>query len=76
LLASCFSVVLDVARYAIEQTRNKLLNNQIKSVQDLMTDLGSTRTEAVLGCKTNDFAENSKGFQLKTIRFSDFFCAL
>jgi len=40
LLASCFSFVLDVARYAIEQTRNKLLNNQIKSVQKLMTDLG------------------------------------
>ena len=32
--------VLCVARYAIEQTKNKLLNNQIKSVQDLMTDLG------------------------------------
>ena len=31
LLASCFSLVLDVAH---------LLNNQIKSVQDLMTDLG------------------------------------
>ncbi|RKV82180.1 MAG: hypothetical protein D8H91_01565 [Alloprevotella sp.] len=40
LLASCFLFVLCVARYAIEQTKNKLLNNQIKSVQDLMTDLG------------------------------------
>ncbi len=40
LLASCFSFVLDVSRYAIEQTRNKLLNHQIKSVQNLMTDFG------------------------------------
>ena len=40
LLASCFSFVLDVARYAFEQTTNHLLNNQIKSVQNLMTDLG------------------------------------
>ena len=39
-LVSCFLFVLCVARYAIEQTKNKLLNNQIKSVQDLMTDLG------------------------------------
>ena len=40
LLASCFSLVLDVARYAIEQKKNKLLNNQIKDVQDLKTDWG------------------------------------
>ena len=40
LLAFCFLFVLDVARYAIEQTENKLLNNQIKSVQDLMTASG------------------------------------
>ena len=40
LLASCCSFVLDVARYAFELTTNHLLNNQIKSVQDLMTDLG------------------------------------
>ena len=40
LLASCFSFVLAVARYAFELTKNYLLNNQIKSVQDLMTDLG------------------------------------
>ena len=40
LLASCFSFVLDVARYAFEPTTNHLLNNQIKSVQNLMTDLG------------------------------------
>ena len=39
LLASCFSFVLDVARYAFEQTRNKLLNKPIKYVQDLMPDL-------------------------------------
>ena len=40
LLASCCSFVLAVARYAFELTINHLLNNQIKSVQDLMTDLG------------------------------------
>jgi len=40
LLASCFLFVLDVARYAFELTTNHLLNNQIKTVQDLMTDLG------------------------------------
>ena len=39
LLASCFSFVLDVVRYAFELTVNHLLNNPIKSVQDLMTDL-------------------------------------
>ncbi|EKX91351.1 hypothetical protein HMPREF9999_01098, partial [Alloprevotella sp. oral taxon 473 str. F0040] len=37
LLASCFSFVLDVARYAFKPTTNHLLNHQIKSVQDLMT---------------------------------------
>ena len=40
LLASCFLLVLTVARYAFEQTVNNLLNNLMKSVQDLMTDLG------------------------------------
>ena len=40
LLASCFSFVLDVARYAFELTTNYLLNNQIKYVQDLKTDWG------------------------------------
>ena len=40
LLASCCSFVLDVARYAFELTINHLLNNLMKSVQDLMTDLG------------------------------------
>ncbi len=40
LLASCFSFVLDVAHYAFKQTKNHLLNNQIKSAQDLMTALG------------------------------------
>ena len=39
LLASFFSFVL-AARYAFELTVNNLLNNQIKPVQDLMTDLG------------------------------------
>ena len=32
--------MLAVARYAFELTTNNLLNNQIKSVQELMTDLG------------------------------------
>ena len=40
LLASCFLFVLVVARYAFELTVNHLLNNLMKSVQDLMTDLG------------------------------------
>ena len=40
LLASCFSFVLAVARYAFEPTVNNLLNNLMKSVQNLMTDLG------------------------------------
>ena len=40
LLASCCSFVLNVARYAFELTINHLLNNLMKSVQDLMTDLG------------------------------------
>ena len=40
LLASCFSFVLAVARYAFEPTVNNLLNNLMKSVQDLMTDWG------------------------------------
>ena len=38
LLASCFSFVLAVAHYAFELTANNLLNNLMKSVQDLMTD--------------------------------------
>ena len=42
LLASCFLFVLDVARYAFELTTNYLLNNLMKSVQYLMTDLGLT----------------------------------
>ena len=42
LLASCFSLVLAVARYAFELTANSLLNNPMKSVQDLMTYLGLT----------------------------------
>ena len=40
LSASCCSFVLDVARYAFELTINHLLNNLMKSVQNLMTDLG------------------------------------
>ena len=40
LLASCFSFVLDVAHYAFKLSKNYLLNNQIKSVQDLITDWG------------------------------------
>ena len=40
LLASCFLFVLDVARYAFELTTNHMLNNPMKSVQNLMTDLG------------------------------------
>ena len=40
LLAFCFLFVLDVARYTFELTNNHLLNNLMKSVQALMTDLG------------------------------------
>ena len=39
LLASCFLFVLDVGRYAFELTTNYLLNNLVKSVQYLTTDL-------------------------------------
>ena len=49
LLASCFSFVLAVARYAFKLTKNYLLNNQIKSVQDLMTNLGLFHTSLVGG---------------------------
>ena len=42
LLASCFSFVLAVARYAFELTVNNLLNNLMKSVQNLTTDWGWT----------------------------------
>ena len=42
LLASCFSFLLSVSRYAFELTANHLLNNLMKSVQNLMTDLGSS----------------------------------
>ncbi|RKV77625.1 MAG: hypothetical protein D8H91_10390 [Alloprevotella sp.] len=42
MLAFCFSLVLAVAHYAFELTVNNLLNNLMKSVQDLMTDLGLT----------------------------------
>ena len=41
LLASYFSFVLNLARYAFELTTNHLLNKPMKSVQKLMTDLGS-----------------------------------
>ena len=40
LLAFCFLLVLDVVRYTFELTTNHLLNNQIKTVQNLMSDLG------------------------------------
>ena len=40
LLASCFLFVLDVARYAFELTTNHLLNDPMKTVQNLMTNLG------------------------------------
>ena len=39
--------VFDVARYAFELTTNHLLNNQIKSLQDLMTYLGTKKPLAV-----------------------------
>ena len=49
LLASCLSFVLAVARYAFVLTANNLLNKPIKSVQDLMTDLGLFHTSLVGG---------------------------
>ena len=48
LLASCFSFVLDVARCAFKLTTNHLLNNQIKSIQDPMTDLDLMQTPMLL----------------------------
>ena len=44
LLASCFSFVFAVARYAFKLTTNYLLNHLMKSAQDLMTDLGLRTT--------------------------------
>ena len=44
-VASCFLFVLDVSRYAIEPTKNKLLNNQIKYCQDLIDRLGIISNE-------------------------------
>ena len=41
LLASYFSFVLNLARYAFELTTNHMLNNPMKNVQDIMTYLGS-----------------------------------
>ncbi len=41
LLASYFSFVLNLARYAFELTTNHLLNNPKKYAQDIMTDLDS-----------------------------------
>ncbi len=40
LSASCLSYSLDVARYAFKNKTGNMLNNQIKSVQALMADLG------------------------------------
>ena len=40
LLASCCPFVLDVTHYAFELTNNHLLNNPLKSVRELMTELG------------------------------------
>jgi len=40
LLASCFLFVHNVARCAFKLITKHLLNNQIKTVQNLMTDLG------------------------------------
>ncbi len=40
LLASYFLFALGVARYDFELKINHLLNNQINTVQNLMTDLG------------------------------------
>ena len=40
LSASCLSYSLDVARYAFKNKTGNMLNNQTKSVQALMADLG------------------------------------
>ena len=40
LLATCFLFVHNVARCAFKLITKLLLNNQIKTVQNLMTDLG------------------------------------
>ena len=48
MLASCCSFVLDVVHYAFELTNNHLLNNRMKSVQDLMNDFGFLTEEVVV----------------------------
>ena len=40
LSAYCLSYSLDVARYAFKNKTGNMLNNQTKSVQALMADLG------------------------------------
>ena len=50
LLASCCSFALAVARYAFEFTINHLLNNLMKAVQNLMTDLGLRTTMIIRVC--------------------------
>ena len=64
LLAFCFLFVLDVARYAFELTNNHLLNNLMKSVQDLTTDLGLSFLEEIFECSLHHIL--AKRFVLDT----------
>ena len=50
LLASCFSFVFAVACYTFKPTINHLLNNLMKAVQNLMTDLGLRTTMIIRIC--------------------------
>ena len=70
LLASCCSFVLDVARYAFELTTNHLLNNLMKSVQNLMTDLGLHTTKIRIS------AELLRFLLLQSLDIHSFFVAL
>ena len=50
LLASCFSFVFAVVRYAFELTINHLLNHLMKSAQNLMADWGLRTTMITRVC--------------------------
>ena len=69
LSCSCFSFVLTVARYAFELTVNNLLNNLMKYVQDLMTDLGLFTDEFRINTKKTSRNKRSNWFQFSQLPY-------
>lgn len=59
-LAACFSFVLDIDSYAFELTTNHLLNNQISSVQYLMTDWGKSTAYSLMAILWHDSNEKDE----------------